>query len=143
MLYEAYRRHVDAVINDQYASVTGATRLIENIAHHQGCGEFLPKISRMAVHHPSELLAGIITVTGIRRTTAHIPQVAVAGSFQGFGVGSAMMEAAFRDLLRAGYEEVTLTVTDANVGALRLYERVGFETFKTFGAFIHNREDGF
>jgi ribosomal protein S18 acetylase RimI-like enzyme len=95
----------------------------------------------MAVHHPSELLAGIITVTGIRRTTAHIPQVAVAGSFQGIGVGSALMDAAFRDLLRSGYEEVTLTVTDANAGALRLYERVGFETFKTFGAFIYNQDD--
>jgi ribosomal protein S18 acetylase RimI-like enzyme len=141
LLYESYRRHVDAAINDQYASVTGATRLIENIVRHQGCGEFLPKISRMAVHHPSELLAGIITVTGIRRSTAHIPQVAVAGTFQGQGVGSALMEAAFRDLTRARYEEVTLTVSDANAGALRLYQSVGFETFKTFGAFIYDRGD--
>ena len=141
LLYESYRRHVDAMINDQYASVTGASRLIENIVHHQGCGEFLPRVSRMAIHHPSELLAGILTVTGIRRNTAHIPQVAVAGVFQGRGVGSALMEAAFRDLSRNGYEEVTLTVTDTNAGALRLYERVGFETFKTFGAFIYSRED--
>lgn len=141
LLYESYRRHVDAVINDQYASATGATRLIENIVQHQGCGEFLPRISRMAVHHPSELLAGIIAVTGIRRPTAHIPQVAVAGPFQGLGVGSALMESAFRDLARAGYEEVTLTVTDANAGALRLYQRQGFETYKTFGAFIFSRDD--
>jgi ribosomal protein S18 acetylase RimI-like enzyme len=51
------------------------------------------------------------------------------------------MEAAFRDLAREGFKEVTLTVTDANAGAVRLYERIGFETFKTFGAFVYSREE--
>ena len=141
LLYQSYRHHVDAVINDQYASVTGATRLIENIVHHQGCGEFLSRVSRLAVHRPSQQLAGILTVTRIRPHTAHIPQVAVAVSFQGRGVGSVLMEAAFRDLAWEGFKEVTLTVTDANAGAVRLYERIGFETFKTFGAFVYSREE--
>jgi ribosomal protein S18 acetylase RimI-like enzyme len=140
LLYQAYRHHVDAVINDQYASVTGATRLLENIVYHQGCGEFLPRISQLAVHHPSEMLAGLLTVTAIRRPTAHIPQVAVAAAFQGRGVGTALMDAAFEDLDQDGFDEVTLTVTDANAGALRLYEKIGFETFKEFGAFIYNRD---
>lgn len=140
LLYQSYRNHVDAVINDQYASVTGATRLIENIVHHQGCGEFLPRLSRLAVHRPGQQLAGILTITRIRPRTAHIPQVAVAVPFQGRGLGSALMEAAFRDLAREGFKEVTLTVTDANAGAVRLYERIGFETFKTFGAFAYSRE---
>jgi ribosomal protein S18 acetylase RimI-like enzyme len=143
LLYYAYRGHVDAIINDQYASVTGASRLIENIIHHQGCGEFLSRISRMVVHRSSQQLAGILTVTGIRPHTAHIPQVAVAESFQGRGVGSALMEAAFRDLAREGFEEATLTVTDQNAGAVRLYQRAGFQTFKTFGAFIYSREEAF
>lgn len=143
LLYQSYRHHVDAVINDQYASVTGATRLIENIVHHQGCGEFLPRVSRLAVHRPSQQLAGILTVTRIRPHTAHIPQVAVAVPFQGRGVGSVLMEAAFRDLAWEGFKEVTLTVTDANAGAVRLYARIGFETFKTFGAFVYSREEVF
>jgi ribosomal protein S18 acetylase RimI-like enzyme len=50
-----------------------------------------------------------------------------------------MMEAAFQDLRDEGFEQVTLTVTDANTGAVRLYHRLGFETFKTFGAFIYER----
>jgi ribosomal protein S18 acetylase RimI-like enzyme len=140
MLYQAYRQHVDALINDQYASVMGATRLVENIFHNQGCGDFMSRISRMAVHRPTQKLAGIITVTEVRPRTAHIPQVGVGPSFQGLGVGTALMEAAFRDLAEEGYEQVTLTVTDANAGAVRLYERLGFETFKTFGAFIYNRD---
>jgi ribosomal protein S18 acetylase RimI-like enzyme len=140
MLYQAYREHVDAVINDQYASVMGATRLIENIFHNQGCGDFLTRVSRMAVHRPTRQLAGILTVTGVRAGTAHIPQVGVGPSFQGLGVGTALMEAAFQDLAEEGFEQVTLTVTDANAGAVRLYQRLGFETFKTFGAFIYNSD---
>ena len=140
LLYQAYRHHVDADINDQYSSVTGAMRLVENIFHNQGCGDFLSRVSRMAVYNPTRRLAGILSVTAVRPRTAHIPQVAVGPSFQGLGVGTALMEAAFRDLARDGFEEVTLTVTDANSGAVRLYENLGFETFKTFGAFIYTRE---
>jgi ribosomal protein S18 acetylase RimI-like enzyme len=130
---------VDARINDQYASVLGATRLVENIFHNQGCGDFLTGVSRMAVQRRGQRLAGILTVTEVRARTAHIPQVGVGPDFQGMGIGTALMEAAFYDLAQEGFEQVTLTVTDDNAGAVRLYERLGFETFKTFGAFIYNR----
>jgi len=141
LLYQSYRHHVDAAINDQYASQTGAARLIENIVHHQGCGEFLSRISRMAVHRPTQQLAGILTVTRVRPHTAHIPQVGVATAFQGRGLGTALMSDAFGELAREGFKEATLTVTDANAGAVRLYQRLGFETFKTFGAFTYNRAE--
>jgi len=142
LLYQSYRQHVDAMINDQYASVMGATRLIENIFHNQGCGDFLTRVSRMAVHRPSQRLAGILTVTSVRPRTVHIPQVGVGPLYQDLGVGTALMEAAFQDLTQEGFEEVTLTVTDANAGAVRLYQRLGFETFKTFGAFIYTLDEG-
>jgi len=138
LLYQSYRLHVDGAINDQYTSVMGATRLVENICHNQGCGDFLARVSRMAVHRPTQKLVGILTVACVRARTAHIPQVGVGPSFQGLGVGTALMEAAFQDLAEEGFEQVTLTVTDANAGAVRLYQRLGFETFKTFGAFIYN-----
>jgi ribosomal protein S18 acetylase RimI-like enzyme len=32
-------------------------------------------------------------------------------------------------------------VTDANAGAVRLYQRLGFETFKIFGAFIYTLDE--
>lgn len=142
MLYQAYQHHVDALINDQYASVMGATRLVENIYNNQGCGDLLARVSRMAMHRPTQRLAGILTVTAVRAHTAHIPQVGVGPSFQGMGVGTAMMEAAFQDLAAEGYEQVTLTVTDENAGAVRLYQRLGFESFKTFGAFTHDSRTG-
>jgi len=139
LLYHVYRNHVDAVINDQYASESGAVRLIDNILHQHGCGEQIPTVSKVAVHRATGKLAGVLALTSVRATTAHIPQIAVAREFQGSGLGTAMMESSFLELVRRGYQEVSLTVTDANAGAVRLYERLGFRTFRTFGAFVWNR----
>jgi ribosomal protein S18 acetylase RimI-like enzyme len=140
LVYLTYRDHVDSAINDQYSSVEGANRLIENIVFHRGCGEHLPHASQVAIHRPSQKLAGILTITSVRAGTAHIPQIAVGNEFQGLGLGSAMMNVSFEALARRGYREVSLTVTEANSGAVRLYERTGFETFQTFGAFVWNRK---
>jgi ribosomal protein S18 acetylase RimI-like enzyme len=139
LLFGAYYNHVDAKINDQYSSLAGATRLLDNILHYQGCGEFLEQVSKVAIHRTTRKLAGVLTVTAVRSDTAHIPQIAVARTLQGIGLGTALLESAFNDLVRAGYQRVSLTVTDTNAGALRLYERLGFKTFRTFGAFVFNR----
>ena len=140
LVYSAYRNHVDASINDQYGSLTGTTRLIENIVQHRGCGTFQPQISLVAIHRSTQKLAGILALTAVRPQTAHIPQVAIAKEFQGSGLGTALLERSFAELARQGYEEVSLTVTDLNVGAVRLYERLGFETYRAFGAFVWNRQ---
>jgi ribosomal protein S18 acetylase RimI-like enzyme len=139
LLFAAYYNHVDAAINDQYSSLAGTTRLLDNILHYQGCGEFLEQVSKVAIHRITGKLAAVLTVTAVRSDTAHIPQIAVTRTLQGIGLGTALLEAAFNDLARAGYQRVSLTVTDTNTGALRLYERLGFKTFRTFGAFVFNR----
>ncbi|MGH9345463.1 MAG: GNAT family N-acetyltransferase, partial [Terriglobia bacterium] len=139
LLCRAYRSHVDARINDQYASVSGTTHLIENIMHLRGCGENLPHASFAAIHRRSRKLAGIIALTAVRAATAHVPQVAVDAEFQNRRVGAALMEASFREAGKSGFQEVTLTVTDANRGAVRFYDHLGFETFQTFGAYVWNR----
>lgn len=141
LLYLTYRDHVDGAINDQYSSSDGADRLIENIVFHRGCGEHLPQASQVVIHRPSRKIAGILAITSVRAETAHIPQIAVAGEFQGIGLGTAMMEISFEALAQRGYREVSLTVTEANTGAVRLYERSGFETFRKFGAFVWNRKN--
>jgi ribosomal protein S18 acetylase RimI-like enzyme len=139
LVFGAYSNHVDAAINDQYSSLAGATRLIENILHYQGCGEFMERVSKVAVHRQTHQLGGVLMVTCVSSSTAHIPQIAVARTLQGSGLGTALLESAFSDLTRAGYQRVSLTVTDVNARALRLYERLGFRTFRNFGAFVFNR----
>ncbi len=142
MILDAYRGHVDARLNDQYASLHGTTRLIENVLHQRGCGELQSEATLVALHLPSSRVAGALAVTAVRARTAHIPQVAVAGEFQGHGLGSALLEAAFHVLAKNRFEEVSLTVTDENRGAVRLYENLGFITFRTFGAFTWTAADG-
>ena len=139
LLFGAYHNHVDAAINDQYSSLAGATRLLDNILYYQGCGEFLEQASKVAVHRLTRKLVGVLTVTAVRSDTAHIPQIAIARTLQGIGLGTALLESAFNDLAKAGFQRVSLTVTDANSGAFHLYERLGFKTFRTFGAFVFNR----
>lgn len=139
LLHQTYKNHVDAVINDQYATEAGAGRLIENIMHQRGCGEFLPKASQVILHRSSGRMAGVLALTSVRPRTAHIPQIAVATEFQGIGLGREMLRRAFEDLSQRGFEEVSLTVTDLNAGAVRLYERMNFKSFRTFGAFVWNR----
>jgi len=143
LLYDTYRGHVDAAINDQYRSVTGTTNLVENILYYQGCGECLPNASWVAIHRSTQQLAGLLLLTTVRPRSGHIPQVAVARQFQSRGVGTALVEAALAELERNGFGEVSLTVTNLNQGALRLYERLGFQTSHTFGAFVWDRPGSF
>jgi len=140
VIYSAYRDHIDSEINDQYGTLTGAGRLVESILKQRGCGEMLPKTSRVAVHLPSGKLAAALAVTAVRPRTAHIPQIAVAPEFQNQGLGSALLETAFQDLIQNRFEEVSLTVTDRNAGAVRLYEHLGFYTLRTFGAYTWNEK---
>lgn len=139
LLHQVYRNHIDAAVNDQYCSMAGTTRLVESIVRHRGCGDYLPRASIAAIHLSTGRLAGILGLTAVRTGTAHIPQIAVATGFQGIGLGSAMLQASFERLAREGFSEVSLTVTTLNSGAVRLYERLGFRTFREFGAYVWNR----
>ncbi|HME00919.1 MAG TPA: GNAT family N-acetyltransferase [Terriglobia bacterium] len=142
LIYHTYHHHVDGFINDQYMSTEGATRLMETITHLGGCGEYLADESLVAIHRPTRRVAALLALTAVRpRRTAHIPQVAVAREFQGMGLGTALMKRAFARLAVKGFKEVSLTVTDLNAGAVRLYEHLGFTTFQTFGAFVWNSRE--
>lgn len=140
VVLNAYRGHVDARINDQYSSLEGTVRLVESILQQRGCGELLPAASLVAIHSPSGRIGAALAVTAVRARTAHIPQIAVAEEFQGRGLGSALLDTAFHELSAARFEEVSLTVTDDNAGAVRLYESLDFQTFRTFGAFCWGNE---
>jgi len=139
LLHHVYRNHIDAAVNDQYCTVTGTMRLVESIARHRGCGDYLQYASVAAIHRSTRKLAGILGLTAVRPGTAHIPQIAVATGFQGLGLGSGMLRSSFEKLEREGFSEVSLTVTTLNSGAVRLYERLGFRTFREFGAFVWNQ----
>ena len=80
------KSHVDATINDQYNSVTGARRFINNIVQYPGCGSFFPPASLVA-DRPDGGMAGVIFGSLVAADTGHITQVCVLPAHKGQGVG--------------------------------------------------------
>jgi ribosomal protein S18 acetylase RimI-like enzyme len=57
---------------------------------------------------------------------AYIYGFRIQPEYRGFGLGTRMMSIAEKDLLRRGFRRVTLNVSQVNVDARRLYERLGY-----------------
>lgn len=53
----------------------------------------------------------------------------VAPEHAGRGIGRQLLEALLADARTQGLEQLVLTVTDGNAGAVHLYERAGFRSF--------------
>jgi ribosomal protein S18 acetylase RimI-like enzyme len=60
-----------------------------------------------------------------------IEVLAVAESTRGTGIGTELLKAVIESAREAGMRSVGLEVVDVNDGALRLYERLGFEPVRT------------
>ena len=131
----AYHDHIDSLINDQYRTITGARRFLYNIINYPGCGVFAPSASLVAVSSFG-VLAGLSLASIVNDRTGHITQICVSPEFRGTGLGYELMRRSLLRLLNAGCRRVSLTVTTSNDDALRLYQRLGFETTRKFHAYV-------
>ena len=134
----AYRGHIDSEINDQYRSPSGSRRFLSNIVQYPGCGTFFPQASFAAVTSNGARgeLCGISLASLVARDTGHITQICVAPSQRGKGVGYALLRRSMLALLAQGCRTVGLTVTSKNIGAIRLYEQMGFTDRRDFAAYV-------
>ena len=131
-----YESHVDSRINDQYRSVTGARKFLQNIVQYPGCGEFHDAASFSAFDRRDGRLCGMVLSSMVSETSGHITQVCVLPAHQGLGLGRMLLGRALAVLERNHCKTVSLTVTSDNRGARMLYERLGFRTVKKFGAYV-------
>lgn len=130
----AYRDHVDAEINDQYRSVQGSLRFLNNIVRFPGCGVFDPATSFVVNEHKK--MIGLLLCSQVNQHVGHVTQVCVLPEYRGRGMGEALMVACIRELRRKGGKELTLTVTEANHSAVELYYKLGFTRERVFDAFV-------
>ena len=65
------------------------------------------------------------------KTRAYVYAFRVKPAFQGWGVGTRLMDVVEADLLQRGYHRVSLNVGQTNEGARRLYERLGYHVSGT------------
>lgn len=132
----AYRNHVDSEINDQYRTLSGSLRFLNNIVRFPGCGTFDPESSFVAVDRHSHALAGIILCSRVRHDVGHVTQVCVLPEYRAHGLGKLLMAATIRNLKQRKFSALSLTVTEANTRAVELYHHLGFETKRVFDAFV-------
>ncbi|HUK90695.1 MAG TPA: GNAT family N-acetyltransferase [Blastocatellia bacterium] len=136
LIADAYRGHIDSEINDQYRSPAGARRFLLNIIQYPGCGSFFQPASFVALDANSGRLVGICLSSFVNADVGHITQVCVAPSIRGTAVGYELIRRSLESLARHGSRKVSLTVTAANTGAIKLYERMGFRKTRNFSAYV-------
>jgi predicted N-acetyltransferase YhbS len=132
----AYRSHVDSQINDQYRSLSGSLRFLNNIVRFPGCGTFDPESSFVALHRRTRTLIGLILCSRVRHDVGHVTQVCVLPESRGLHIGEALIARTAENLRRRKFTMLSLTVTEANRRAVDLYLRLGFETKRVFDAFM-------
>lgn len=136
LITAAYRGHVDAEINDQYRTLSGSLRFLNNIVRFPGCGTFDPQASFVVVQRHSRSLVGLILCSQIRPDVGHITQVCVLPEYRSAGLGVVLLAATTRSLRERRFQAISLTVTEANDRAIALYKRIGFESTRVFDAFV-------
>ena len=132
----AYRGHIDSEINDQYRTITGSLRFLNNIVRFPGCGQFDGSSSFVAYHKASRTIVGLILCSRVKNDVGHITQVCVLPEHRGKGIGEALLAANLQDLNRRKFSLLSLTVTQANKSAVELYKRLGYHVERVFDAFV-------
>jgi ribosomal protein S18 acetylase RimI-like enzyme len=134
LIYACYVGHADARINDQYRSLHGSLRFLHNIVRFPGCGIFEANYSWMLRERQGGALVGMVLCSRVGSDVAHVTQLCIAKSYRGKGLGHMLLARSAETLLRAGFAALTLTVTEANDAAVRLYEGFGFALKHRFDA---------
>ncbi len=139
LIYEAYTGHPDSEINDQYRTLTGAKRFLHNIVHFPGCGVFDPAHSWILRDPRTNELLGTILCSRVQGRAVHITQLCLSQGQRGRGFGALLLAHCLGQLEQAGIVTVSLTVTESNTRARRLYEHHGFKTQHRFEAWVWNK----
>ena len=136
LIHEAYLGHIDARINDQYCSLHGSLRFLHNIVRFPGCGVFDPDASWVLRERRTGALIGMLLCSRVADDVAHITQLCVATPYRGQHLGIALLQHCIHHLTHSGFAAITLTVTEANHQAVKLYRDSGFFVRHRFDAMV-------
>jgi ribosomal protein S18 acetylase RimI-like enzyme len=136
LIHESYMGHIDARINDQYCSLHGSLRFLHNIVRFPGCGVFDPEASWVLRDQRNGALIGMLLCSRVAADVAHITQLCVATAWRRQRLGIALLELCIHHLTRSRFAAITLTVTEANHQAVKLYQDSGFFIRHRFDAMV-------
>ncbi len=130
--YQSFRYEVDANVFPCLGDAEGCYRLMREITQRDG---FLPEATWLI--EAEDLQAGVwrgaATIQGVRDRAGNgsIQNLGVLPGYRGKGLGGAILCRALQGFRQHGAANASLEVTSQNVGAIRLYERLGFRVAST------------
>jgi ribosomal protein S18 acetylase RimI-like enzyme len=136
LIHESYLGHIDARINDQYCSLHGSLRFLHNIVRFPGCGVFDSEASWILRDKRNGALIGMLLCSRVAHNVAHITQLCIATQYRGQHLGIALLDHCIRHLTQSSFAAITLTVTEANHQAVKLYQNAGFFIRHRFDAMV-------
>jgi ribosomal protein S18 acetylase RimI-like enzyme len=139
LISAAYQNHPDSVVNDQYRSVHGSMRFLNNIVRFSGCGVFSAHVSHVIVDRASREMVALVLGSRVSPESGHITQICVHPEFRRQGLARMMLNLAGACFLRQGVSEISLTVTESNTDAINLYLSEGYDCKHTFDATVWQR----
>ena len=81
-------------------------------------------------------LIGMLLCSRVAGDVAHITQLCVATAYRRQRLGIALLEHCINHLTRSGFAAITLTVTEGNHKAVKLYQDGGFFVRQRFDAMV-------
>jgi ribosomal protein S18 acetylase RimI-like enzyme len=139
LICEAYRNHPDSLINDQYRSVNGSMRFLNNIVRYSGCGTFSAPVSHVVVHRATREFVALVLGSRVSQESGHITQLCVHPAYRRHGLARMLLGVAGFHFMRQGATEISLTVTEANQQAIDLYLSEGYSCKHKFDAAVWER----
>jgi ribosomal protein S18 acetylase RimI-like enzyme len=139
LIFKAYNGHPDSVVNDQYNTLHGSTRFLNNIVRFSGCGVFAPSVSHVVIDRLTREMVALVLGSRVSPQSGHITQLCVHPAFRRRGLARNLLNLAASCFLRQGAAEISLTVTEANSEAIDLYYAEGYDCHHRFDATVWRR----
>ena len=138
VIYDSHIGSPDRFLCRDYQTEAGCLRLLHNLVDHPACGQFSPAETKLGLDSKGRL-CGILVASRINPETGMIPQLSIRRDCQGRGLGSKLMRSYLRGAGENGLKRTTLSVSEENTRARRLYGNLGFQPLKEFYAYVWQR----
>ena len=129
--WRAFREDLDGKVFSCLGESEGCTALMKEIV---GQASFCPAATWMVVFQPEPDWPAVDcgTIQGVMRNGGMgcIQNVGVIPEHRGLGLGRALVLQALQGFVRAGMGITILEVTADNLGAVQLYQSIGFRTIQ-------------
>lgn len=140
LIQRAYQGHIDSTINDQYRSLAGSLRFLHNVVRFPGCGIFDAQSSWVLRDRATRAVVAVILCSRVAPDVAHVTQLCIAPAYRGRRLGALLLDHCMNRIAQHRYVALTLTVTEANTAATRLYAAAGFTTRHRFDALVLDKK---